>query len=66
MATNLKIDDQLLLEALKLSGFRTKRDTVTAALEEYVARRKQLAVLKLKGKIDFDPSYDYKQQRQRP
>jgi Uncharacterized protein conserved in bacteria (DUF2191). len=66
MATNLRIDDGLLNEALELSGSRTKREAVTATLEEFVARRKQLAVLKLKGKVDFDPSYDYKHQRRLP
>lgn len=65
MATNLKINDELLNEALKLSGFRTKKEAVTLALEEFIARRKQLEVLKLQGKIDFDESYDYKEQRKR-
>jgi len=40
MPTNLAIDDQLLEEALKLGGHRTKKATVTEALEEYVRRRK--------------------------
>lgn len=65
MATNLKIDDGLLDEALELSGFRTKREAVTLALQEFVARRRQLQVLKLKGKIDFDTDYDYRKQRDR-
>ena len=65
MATNLKIDDDLLVEALKLSGFRTKREAVTLALEEFVARRRQKEVLDLEGTIDFDPDYDYLAQRRR-
>jgi len=65
MATNLKIDDSLLNEALKLSGFRTKREAVTLALTEFVERRRQRQVLKLEGKIDFDPEYDYKAQRRK-
>jgi Arc/MetJ family transcription regulator len=65
MATNLKIDDALLSEALKLSGFRTKREAVNEALREFVERRRQRKVLKLAGKIEFDPSYDYKAQRKR-
>lgn len=65
MATNLKIDDALLSEALKLSGFRTKREAVNEALREFVERRRQRKVLKLAGKIEFDPSYDHKAQRKR-
>ena len=65
MATNLKIDDGLLTEALELSGFRTKREAVTLALQEFVDRRRQLSALKLEGSIDFDPDYDYKEQRKR-
>jgi Arc/MetJ family transcription regulator len=66
MATNLAIDDQLLDEALRAGGQRTKKATVTQALEEYVERRKQARILELFGKVDFDPKYDYKQQRRRP
>lgn len=65
MATNLAIDDRLLEEALKVGGHRTKKATVTEALEEYVQRRKQAKVISLFGKIDFDPKYDYKKARRR-
>jgi Arc/MetJ family transcription regulator len=65
MATNLAIDDRLLDEALKAGGHKTKKDTVNAALREYIQRRKQLEILNLFGKIDFDPTYDYKRQRKR-
>jgi len=34
-----------------------------AALKEYVARREQLGVLKLIGKIEFDPAYCYRGNR---
>jgi Arc/MetJ family transcription regulator len=66
MATNLAIDDRLLDEALRAGGQRTKKATVTQALEEYVQRRKQARILELFGKVDFDPKYDHKQQRRRP
>jgi Arc/MetJ family transcription regulator len=65
MATNLAIDDRLLDEALLVGGQRTKKDTVTQALQEYVQRRKQAKILDLFGKIDFDPKYDHKRQRRR-
>ena len=65
MPTNLAIDDRLLEEAVKIGGHRTKKATVTEALEEYIRRRKQTRLLKLFGKLEFDPAYDYKKQRRR-
>jgi len=65
MATNLKIDDGLVMEALKLSGFRTKREAVTLALQEFVARRRQRQALQLEGTVEFALDYDYKEQRRR-
>lgn len=66
MATNLQIEDNLIQEALLLGGHRTKRAVVEEALREYVQRRKQLKILELFGTIEYDPEYDYKQQRQKP
>ena len=63
MATNLDLDDRLINEARKLGKHRTKKGAVTAALEEYVRRKKQLKVLDLFGKIHFAQSYDYKAAR---
>jgi Arc/MetJ family transcription regulator len=65
MPTNLAIDDRLLEEAQQIGGHRTKKATVTEALEEYIQRRKQAKILELFGTIDFDPKYDYKKQRNR-
>ncbi len=63
MSTNLNIDDELLAEALRLGGKKSKRETVNEALYEYVKRRKQQEILKLFGKVDFDPKFDYKKAR---
>ena len=65
MPTNLAIDDDLLEEALRVGGHRTKKATVTEALQEYIRRRKQAEILDLFGQIDYDPEYDYKRQRSR-
>lgn len=65
MATNLAIDDGLIEQAVKLSGHKTKKAAVTEALREYIHRRKQAHILKLFGKIDLDPKYDYKRARRR-
>ena len=63
MPTNLAIDDHLLEEAQKVGGHRTKRETVTAALEEYVKRRRQQEILSLFGKIEYAPGYSHKRER---
>ena len=63
MPTNLAIDDQLLLQAQKVGRHRTKRETVTAALEEYIQHRKQQEILALFGSIDYDRGYHYKRER---
>jgi hypothetical protein len=65
MPTNLSINDKLLTEAQKIGQHRTKRETVDAALAEYIAKRKQLKIFSLFGKIDYDPDYDYKRERRR-
>jgi len=65
MATNLAIDDRLLEEALRVGGHRTKKATVTEALQEYIQHRKQVKILELFGTVDFDRSYDYKKQRRK-
>jgi Arc/MetJ family transcription regulator len=65
MPTNLNIDDGLLEEAVKVSGKKTKRETVNAALSEYVSRRKQRRILDLFGKLEWDAKCDYKKERRR-
>jgi Arc/MetJ family transcription regulator len=63
--TNLAIDDQLLEEALRLGGRRTKRETVNEALAEYVRRRKRRSFARLFGTVEFRPDWDYKKSRRR-
>ncbi|OGH57380.1 MAG: antitoxin [Candidatus Lindowbacteria bacterium RIFCSPLOWO2_12_FULL_62_27] len=65
MATNLAIDDKLIVMARKLGAHRTKKAAVTEALREYIQHKKQIKILNLFGQIDYDPSYDYKKQRRR-
>ena len=63
MPTNLAIDDRLIEEARQVGHHATKKEAVTAALDEYIRRRKQLEILDHFGTIDFDPTYDYKKMR---
>ena len=65
MATNLAISDDLLNNALRVGGLKSKKDTVTVALEEFIQRRKVEDILELFGKVEIDPDYDYKKARSR-
>jgi Arc/MetJ family transcription regulator len=65
MPTNLALDDKLIEEARRRGKHKTKKAAVTAALDEYIKRRKQLEILDLMGTIEYDPAYDYKAARRR-
>jgi len=65
VATNLALDDKLIEAARKIGGHKTKKEAVTAALDEYIKRRRQLEAITHFGTIDFDPAYDYKAERKR-
>lgn len=64
MPTNLALDDKLIDEARRIGKHATKKEAVTAALDEYIRWRKQQEILDYFGTIDFDPDYDYKKMRQ--
>ncbi len=63
MATNLDLDPRLVEEAVRVGGRTTKKEAVTDALREYIARRRQAHVTRLFGTVDYRPDYDYKRQR---
>ncbi|MBI5417316.1 type II toxin-antitoxin system VapB family antitoxin [Candidatus Poribacteria bacterium] len=63
MATNLALDDKLIVQAQKIGNHRTKKEAVMTALKEYIAHKKQLKILDLFGQIDFNEGYDYKKAR---
>jgi Arc/MetJ family transcription regulator len=65
MPTNLAIDDDLLKEALRVGGKRTKRETVNEALVEYIRRRRRRHFSKVFGTIEFREDWDYKSARRR-
>lgn len=65
MATNLALKDELINEAMKLSGASSKKDAVNLALEEFIRMKKRQSISKLAGKVEFDKSYNYKKGRSR-
>jgi Arc/MetJ family transcription regulator len=65
MATNLALDDKLIVAAQRAGKHKTKKEAVNAALEEYVRQRKRMELIDAFGTFDFDPAYDYKAERRR-
>jgi len=51
MRTNVVIDDQLMKDALELSGFRTKKAAIEAGLRLLVQFSRQAKVKNFRGKL---------------
>lgn len=60
MITNIDIDEELVAEAMKISGARTKREVVDRALRDMVARARRPRFRDFFGVGDIDPDYDPK------
>ncbi len=58
MRTNIVIDDDLMTNALKITGFKTKRDVVEEGLKLIILRQNQQAIRELRGKIKWEGSLD--------
>lgn len=58
MRTNIEIDDEVLREAQRLTGARTKRETVDVALRELVARQRRIGILDLRGRLHWEGSLE--------
>ncbi len=57
--------NDLVNEALKIGGFKTKKETIDMTLREFIQRRKQQEIINLFNTIEYDEDFDYKAQRQR-
>jgi Arc/MetJ family transcription regulator len=51
---NIEIDDQLLSEAMRSSGARTKKAAVEAGLRLLVKTHSQTAIRRLRGKVQWE------------
>lgn len=58
MRTNIVIDDALMREAKRLSGMKTKRDTVELALKTLVRLKKQERIKAFRGKLKWEGDLD--------
>jgi Arc/MetJ family transcription regulator len=63
MESSQSVEAELVERAIKAGGHKSKKEAVLAALREYVRRRDRMRIFKLRGKIDYDPAYDYKAAR---
>ncbi len=58
MRTNIEIDDELIQEALRVSGTKTKRAAVEAGLKALIRLNRQRKILDLAGKVHWDGNLD--------
>lgn len=58
MRTNIVIDDELMQNAMKLSGLSTKKSTVEAALELLIRLKEQERIRAFRGKLKWEGDLD--------
>ncbi len=54
MRTNIIIDDKLMDEALKISGYKTKKETVEEGLRLLIAQKNQARIRNYRGKLNWE------------
>ena len=62
MRTNVEIDDELMREALWLTGLKTKRAAIEAGLRMLVRVKQQEDILHLAGKVHWEGNLDESRQ----
>jgi len=58
MRTNIIIDDALMSEALVVSGYKTKKETVEEALKLLITFKNQSNIRNLRGKLQWEGDLD--------
>ena len=58
MRTNIVIDDELMANALKLTGLKTKREAVELGLKTLVKLKKQEKIRQYRGKLPWQGDLD--------
>ncbi len=58
MRTNIVIDDELMTNAIKATGLKTKREVVEQGLRLIVKQNQQKTVRKLRGKLNWEGDLD--------
>ena len=63
MGTNILIDDELMTQAMTVSGIKTKKAVVEQAIREFIEKHTRKDISDLFGSISFADDYDYKMLR---
>jgi len=58
MRTNIVISDELMSQALKLTGLKTKRETVEAGLDLLVKMARQARIRSARGTLRWEGDLD--------
>jgi Arc/MetJ family transcription regulator len=58
MRTNIVIDDNLMSDALKLTGVKTKREAVELGLKTLIKLKKQENIRRFRGKLHWEGDLD--------
>ncbi|MDE1465337.1 type II toxin-antitoxin system VapB family antitoxin [Spartinivicinus poritis] len=58
MRTNINIDDNLMAEALKITGLKTKKDAVEAGLKMLIKLKQQEKIKQFRGKLSWEGDLD--------
>ncbi len=58
MRTNIVIDDKLMQDTLRATGLKTKREAVEQGLGTLLRLKKQAAIRRLRGKLDWRGGLD--------
>ncbi|RUO20881.1 DUF2191 domain-containing protein [Aliidiomarina iranensis] len=58
MRTNIVIDDKLMADALKASGYKTKKEAVEQGLKLLLLRSQQQDIRKLRGQVKWEGDLD--------
>jgi Arc/MetJ family transcription regulator len=56
--TNVVVDETLVAEGLRATGLQTFKDLVDHAIREVVRRKRQLRILDLYGKVNWEGDLD--------
>jgi Arc/MetJ family transcription regulator len=61
MTMEIELDDELVAEAIRVSGIEDLNELIAEALLVLIATKRRLSLLDLKGKIELAPGYDPKE-----
>jgi len=60
MKISIEMDQDLIEQAVSISGFKTETNVINTALREFINRRKQIEITALFWKFNSDLDDDYK------